>query len=171
MQAKLADRRVVSDHFRCEFRRDANALLRRQNVEILGIQDELPFPRSGDWLPEVRWVVVANLVEIEERCEVSRLVRDHIGLGVALQVDREPQSRRDVRSDEHIVLDVDQRLLLVQLDELGIGWRLDAANEAQLVQPGTLAHEDAEGAGHDFDVELSLVTGGDTLELAAEIRD
>ena len=66
---------------------------------------------------------------------------------------------------------VQQRELLVQADQLLVVERRVAAREPQLVEREALAHVDRERARHDLEVEPAAVAGLDLVEAVVAVRD
>ena len=102
---------------------------------------------------------------------ILRTVADDAGVGTALEINRNPQAILDHRRMRAIGLKIDQRFALIELAEFDIRGRRVATHETNLIQARALLQKNAEGAWHDFQIELAAIALAHTLEFVAVIGD
>ena len=167
MDAELPDQRVVGDHLGGMVGRHGDRLARRQDMEVVGIEDDGAIGAGVDGLPEFRRVVMIRFVDVDEVGVLPGLVADELGSGIALEVD----GKRHLAFGDVVRarVRVHQADFLVQPFQGGLADRRRAAPEPQLVEARALAGEDGEGPRRDFGIERPFIAGPDAVELGAMI--
>ena len=165
--AELADERIVGHHLGGMVGRYAHRFLRRQDVEVVGVQDHPAAGEPRNRLPEVLGLVTADHVDVDHAGMALRLPA-HQAFAVAGKVDRERQPTREPLAPD---LAFDQPTLVVEPLERTAGIAGVAALEAELVQPAAGANHDAEGAGRDLGIERPAVAAPDPVELVRFVGD
>ena len=122
MGAQLPAGRVVGGHLGGQLRRDAHALLGHQQVEALGVEHHpVARPRCGTGSQKSSDPVAAHLGHVEQRGVVAGPVADP-PVGVAAQVEgqEQPVGGGELPLRRRPPGPVEERLMAVQLDELGV---------------------------------------------------
>ena len=164
VHAELADQRIEGHHLGGIVGRHVHRLARHQDVELVGIEDQLRRPVARDRLPEIERVVVVALVDVDDAGVALGAIADD-ALGRAAEIDgdgeavidmrrrRRPAPTRRCRRDERLV--VEARI---------------AGAEAHLRQARAGAHQNREGARADLDIERPVIAGADRCRTRAHGR-
>ena len=87
MDAELADQRIEGDHLRRIIRRHMNGLARDEDIELIGIEDDLGLAARRDRLPIVEHVAGRALVDIDDAGMALGAIADDAAR--AFEIDRE----------------------------------------------------------------------------------
>ena len=107
--------------------------------------------------------------KVDQRRMLLGAIADDAATGIALKIHRDPQAVIDDRRHRRIRIRVHNRIERLQLVELLIGRRRIATHEPHLIQPRALLRQHAEGARHDFKVQLAAIALGHALELGTAV--
>jgi hypothetical protein len=99
MDAELADKGVIGQHFGGMVGRHDDRLARSEDVEIVRVENDSARPggpvMSVDRLPEIARIVVVDPVDIDQIGVAARLVADETTLLVACDIDGEGEPVAD----------------------------------------------------------------------------
>ena len=89
------------------------------------------------------------------------------------EVDAEEEAvgERQLGLAQRVGVEVEQRELVLQGADLGVGETHVAARQAQLVEREAGLHLDREGARHDLQVELAAIAGADLVEAVVAVGE
>ena len=111
VDAEFADQRIERHHLGGIERRHMHGLARDEDIELVGIEDQLVAAAAVERLPEIEDVVLGLLVDIDDGGVVLAAIADQAVLVAgALEVDRE----RDAAAGDVRLLAGDQRLAFMQ---------------------------------------------------------
>ncbi len=135
-----------------------------QDVELVGIEDQLAVGARGQRVPELADVVAATHVHVDDAGVAARAISDEpVAAG---EIDRDGDAACDVGTvGIHEPLALVKRQRLVRVED-----RPPLA-EPDLRQARACAHEDREGSRADLDVERPLIAGLDLVEGPGTVGD
>ncbi len=76
-------------------RGDSDLLFGNQDMEVVGIKDDMLFPGFDNRLPKLERIIAINLIQINKRCMTLGLVSDNLRLFVRLQINGYPKTIRN----------------------------------------------------------------------------
>ena len=91
--------------------------------------------------------------------------------GLQVQAQKEAVGHRELCAGSGPSADIENRIRLVVLPELGIGHRRSPDHQPQLVERQSVADADGERERHHLEIEGTLVAGGNFVEAIAVVGD
>src|SRR5450759_1519410 len=157
--AKISNGWIVSHHFSRMVRPHANSLLRRQEIKFSRLKKELAVSRSVARSPELGPVVLVDPAKVYGGGVLLGLIRDHLGMPVALKIDGHVEASIDVGLPGTVFIAQNQTVPFSQLLQVVIRRRVGlAAHKAQLIEPHATLHNDWKCSRNHLDVQSAAVS-------------
>ncbi len=164
VDAELPHGGIDRRHLGGEGRRDVDPLLRGEDVELVGIEDEAFVPARVHGFPELAHVVAGAALHIDQAGVTLGAIADE-----AVEAE-EIDAHGDAFAHIGIVV-VDQALTPVQRAQcVGVEQAVGVA-ETDLREARALAHQHRERARADLGVQRAVVAELDAVEAARLVRD
>ena len=167
VHAKLSDQGIERHHLGGVAWRHLHRFFRRENVELVGIEDQALVGARRHRLPEVEHAVAGAAFDIDQAgVALGAIADDAAGAERAGQIDADGDAVIHVG-----VVRIHQPLARVQFAQ-GDGVQLRmAVAETDLAQPRAFPHQDRKSARRNFGVQWPMIARLDAIEAAHFVGD